>query len=84
MKEGRRTTVDIYDDSSRLTSPGLTTGKSTRPEVPVLWIGTAERVSAVVEMNHPGVWVLVTSTTMIGTRDGHRVTDYAWVNQRAL
>ncbi|MET8405347.1 multicopper oxidase domain-containing protein [Streptomyces sp900116325] len=26
--------------------------------VPVLWIGTAERVSALVEMNHPGVWVL--------------------------
>jgi len=26
--------------------------------VPVLWIGTAERVSAIVEMNHPGVWVL--------------------------
>lgn len=26
--------------------------------VPVLWIGTAERVSAVVEMNYPGVWVL--------------------------
>ena len=26
--------------------------------VPALWIGTAERVSAVVEMNHPGVWVL--------------------------
>jgi FtsP/CotA-like multicopper oxidase with cupredoxin domain len=26
--------------------------------VPVLWIGTAERISAVVEMNHPGVWVL--------------------------
>jgi FtsP/CotA-like multicopper oxidase with cupredoxin domain len=25
---------------------------------PVLWLGTAERVSAVVEMNHPGVWVL--------------------------
>jgi FtsP/CotA-like multicopper oxidase with cupredoxin domain len=25
--------------------------------VPVLWIGTAERVSALVEMNHPGVWV---------------------------
>ncbi|MFJ5032485.1 multicopper oxidase family protein [Streptomyces sp. NPDC088560] len=29
-----------------------------RAEVPVLWIGTAERVSAVVEMNHPGVWLL--------------------------
>ncbi len=26
--------------------------------VPVLWLGTAERVSAVVEMNHPGVWIL--------------------------
>lgn len=26
--------------------------------VPVLWIGTAERISAVVEMNHPGIWVL--------------------------
>lgn len=27
-------------------------------EVPVLWLGAAERVSAIVEMNHPGVWVL--------------------------
>jgi len=27
-------------------------------KVPVLWIGTAERVSAIVEMNHPGVWIL--------------------------
>ena len=26
--------------------------------VPVLWLGTAERVSAVVEMSHPGVWIL--------------------------
>jgi len=26
--------------------------------VPVLWIGTGERVSALVEMRHPGVWVL--------------------------
>lgn len=26
--------------------------------VPVLWLGTAERVSAIVTMNHPGVWVL--------------------------
>ena len=30
----------------------------TPAEVPVLWIGTAERVSAIVEMTHPGVWVL--------------------------
>ena len=26
--------------------------------VPVLWIGTAERISAIVQMNHPGVWIL--------------------------
>jgi FtsP/CotA-like multicopper oxidase with cupredoxin domain len=30
----------------------------TQAEVPVLWLGTAERVCAVVEMNHPGVWVM--------------------------
>jgi FtsP/CotA-like multicopper oxidase with cupredoxin domain len=27
-------------------------------EVPVLWIGTAERISAIVEMKNPGIWVL--------------------------
>jgi FtsP/CotA-like multicopper oxidase with cupredoxin domain len=27
-------------------------------DVPVLWLGTAERISAIVEMTHPGVWVL--------------------------
>ncbi|WP_246216809.1 multicopper oxidase family protein [Mycobacterium botniense] len=26
--------------------------------VPVLWLGTAERISALVEMNQPGVWIL--------------------------
>jgi len=26
--------------------------------VPVLWIGTAERISTIVHMNHPGVWIL--------------------------
>ena len=26
--------------------------------VPMLWIGTAERVSAIVEMNCPGVWIM--------------------------
>jgi len=30
----------------------------TQAEVPVLWLGTAERISAIVEMNHPGVFVL--------------------------
>ena len=27
-------------------------------DVPLLWLGTAERISALVEMNHPGVWVM--------------------------
>ena len=26
--------------------------------VPVLWLGTAERISALVNMDHPGVWVM--------------------------
>ena len=30
----------------------------TPAEVPVLWIGTAERVSAIVHMGNPGVWIL--------------------------
>jgi FtsP/CotA-like multicopper oxidase with cupredoxin domain len=31
---------------------------ATPAKVPVLWLGTAERVSAIVEMTRPGVWVL--------------------------
>lgn len=27
-------------------------------EVPVLWIGTAERICAIVEMKHPGNWIM--------------------------
>jgi FtsP/CotA-like multicopper oxidase with cupredoxin domain len=27
-------------------------------DVPVLWLGTAERISAIVDMNHPGISVL--------------------------
>ncbi|MDB6008195.1 MAG: multicopper oxidase, type 2 [Gammaproteobacteria bacterium] len=30
----------------------------TPADVPILWLGTAERISAIVEMKHPGVWVL--------------------------
>ncbi len=30
----------------------------TQAEVPVLWLGTAERISALVSMNRPGVWVM--------------------------
>jgi len=31
---------------------------ATPAEVPVIWLGTAERVSAIVEMNHPGTWIM--------------------------
>jgi len=27
-------------------------------QIPVLWLGTGERVSAIVHMKHPGVWIL--------------------------
>lgn len=30
----------------------------TPSDVPVLWLGTAERISATVEMKHPGVWIM--------------------------
>jgi FtsP/CotA-like multicopper oxidase with cupredoxin domain len=30
----------------------------TQVDVPVLWLGTAERISALVEMNQPGVWIM--------------------------
>jgi FtsP/CotA-like multicopper oxidase with cupredoxin domain len=30
----------------------------TQADVPLLWLGTAERISALVTMNHPGVWVM--------------------------
>jgi FtsP/CotA-like multicopper oxidase with cupredoxin domain len=30
----------------------------TPAEVPVLWLGPAERISGLVEMNHPGVWIM--------------------------
>jgi FtsP/CotA-like multicopper oxidase with cupredoxin domain len=30
----------------------------TSAEVPLLWLGTAERISAIVEMNNPGVWMM--------------------------
>lgn len=48
--------------------------------VPVLWLGTAERVSAIVEMNHPGVWVLGDTTD--ADREGGMgiVVEYAGVS----
>ncbi|MGW4967093.1 multicopper oxidase family protein [Nonomuraea sp. NPDC004186] len=70
VKAGQRVLLHVLNGSATeirsLALPGhtfrvvaLDGNPVSRPvEVPVLWIGTAERVSALVEMNHPGVWVL--------------------------
>lgn len=49
----------------------------TPTQVPVLWLGTAERISAVVEMNHPGVWVMGDLADDDRTRGMGIVVEYA-------
>jgi FtsP/CotA-like multicopper oxidase with cupredoxin domain len=49
-------------------------------ETPVLWLGTAERVSAIVEMNHPGVWVMGDVTDDDRGRGMGIVVEYAGHN----
>jgi FtsP/CotA-like multicopper oxidase with cupredoxin domain len=49
----------------------------TQADVPVLWLGTAERISALVEMNHPGVWVLGDLTDDDRRRGMGVVVEYA-------
>ena len=70
VKQGERVLFHVLNGSATeirsLTLPGhsfkvVALDGNTVPtpaEVPVLWLGTAERISAVVEMNHPGVWVM--------------------------
>ena len=70
VKEGERVLLHVLNGSATeirsLALPGHTfrvvalDGNSLpKPvDVPGLWLGTGERVSAIVEMNHPGVWVL--------------------------
>jgi len=70
VKQGERVLLQIVNGSATeirsLALPGHTfkvvaldgNPVPTPAEVPVLWLGTAERVSAIVEMNHPGVWIL--------------------------
>ena len=70
VKEGERVLFHVLNGSATeirsLALPGHSfkvvalDGNSvpTPAEVPVLWLGTAERVSALVEMNHPGVWIM--------------------------
>ncbi|MHB8530889.1 MAG: multicopper oxidase family protein, partial [Caulobacteraceae bacterium] len=48
-------------------------------EVPVLWIGTAERVSAIVEMASPGVWILGDTADDDRRRGMGVVVEYAGV-----
>ena len=49
----------------------------TPTDVPVLWLGTAERISALVEMNHPGVWVMGDLTDDDRKRGMGIVVEYA-------
>ena len=50
---------------------------ATPSNVPVIWIGTGERVSAIVEMQHPGVWLLA-DTSDDDRRNGMGITvEYA-------
>jgi FtsP/CotA-like multicopper oxidase with cupredoxin domain len=70
VKKGQRVLLHVLNGSAgeirSLALPGhtfkvvaLDGNAVARPmSVPVLWIGTAERVSAIVTMNHPGVWVM--------------------------
>jgi FtsP/CotA-like multicopper oxidase with cupredoxin domain len=70
VKQGQRVLFHVLNGSATeirsLALPGHTfkvvaldgNAVPTAAEVPVLWLGTAERVSAIVEMNHPGVWIM--------------------------
>jgi FtsP/CotA-like multicopper oxidase with cupredoxin domain len=70
VKSGERVLVHILNGSATeirsLALPGHTfevvaldgNPVPNRAKVPVLWLGTGERISALVTMNHPGVWIL--------------------------
>jgi FtsP/CotA-like multicopper oxidase with cupredoxin domain len=70
VKQGERVLFHVLNGSATeirsLALPGHTfqvvamdgNPVATEARVPVLWLGTAERISAIVEMRHPGVWIL--------------------------
>jgi FtsP/CotA-like multicopper oxidase with cupredoxin domain len=70
VKQGERVLFHILNGSATeirsLALPGHTfqvvaldgNPVPTPAPVPVLWFGTAERISAIVDMNHPGRWIL--------------------------
>jgi FtsP/CotA-like multicopper oxidase with cupredoxin domain len=51
--------------------------------VPVLWLGPAERISTIVEMKHPGVWVLGETLDEDRKRGMGIVVEYAGANGEA-
>ena len=53
-------------------------------EVPVLWMGTAERISAIVEMNHPGVWIMGDLADDDRSRGMGIVVEYAGNNAKPV
>ncbi|HEY2351914.1 MAG TPA: multicopper oxidase domain-containing protein [Candidatus Acidoferrum sp.] len=70
VKQGQRVLFHVLNGSATeirsLALPGHTfkvvaldgNAVPVQADVPVLWLGTAERISALVEMNHPGVWIM--------------------------
>jgi FtsP/CotA-like multicopper oxidase with cupredoxin domain len=52
----------------------------TPANVPLLWLGTAERISAIVEMDHPGMWVMGDLTDDDRGRGMGIVVEYAGAN----
>lgn len=89
VKQGQRVLLHILNGSATeirsLALPGHTfkvvaldgNPVPSPAEVPVLWIGTAERVSAIVDMNRPGVWVLGDLDEDDRTRGMGIVVEYA-------
>ena len=56
----------------------------TQAEVPVLWLGAAERISAIVEMKQPGIWVLGDTDDMSRSRGMGIVVEYAGATGRPV
>ena len=89
VKEGERVLFHIVNGSATeirsLALPGhrfevvaLDGNPVPKPkEVPVLWLGTAERISAIVEMKMPGVWVMGDLADDDRTRGMGIVVEYA-------
>jgi FtsP/CotA-like multicopper oxidase with cupredoxin domain len=95
VKQGERVLFHVLNASAKeirsLALPGhvfkviaLDGNQAPNPaEVPVLWLGTAERVSAVVEMKNPGVWVLGDTMDEDRNRGMGIVVEYAGATGKA-